>query len=167
MKLWKGTHRTTLAAAAALGLFAAAGGPAAAWTLEEAAAPYKDQTIHLACEAYAPCIAFQKFIPEFEQRTGIKVTVEAGDLGQLQQLTMTDALTGTQVYDLVQTTNLVIGAWGEHGFATPIQPLLDNPALRDPGYKLEDMAPGVIASTGTYKGELLGLPYMLNSPFGI
>ena len=147
--------------------YVVASGSAGAWSLEEASAPYKGQTIHIACEAYAPCIAFQKFIPEFEQRTGIKVTVEAGDLGQIQQQTLTDALTGTQVYDLVQITNLVIGAWGEHGFAAPMQPFLDDPALRDPGYKLEDMAPGVIASTGTYKGQLFGVPYMLNSPFGI
>lgn len=167
MKSRKSRHLMLLAAAATLGMFSAGNGPAAAWTLEEAAAPYKGQTVHIACEAYAPCIAYQKFIPEFEQRTGIKVTVEAGDLAQLQQLTMTDALTGTQVYDLVQTTNLVIGAWGEHGFATPIQPFLDNSALHDPGYKLADLAPGVIASTGTYKGELLGLPYMLSSLFGI
>lgn len=142
-------------------------GSAGAWSLEEASAPYKGQTVHIACEAYAPCIAYQKIIPEFEQRTGIKVTVEAGDLAQIQQQTLTDALTGTQVYDLVQMTNLVVGAWGEHGFAAPMQPFLDDPALRDPGYKLEDMAPGVIASTGTYKGQLLGVPYMLNSPFGI
>ncbi|MGE3830331.1 MAG: ABC transporter substrate-binding protein [Parvibaculaceae bacterium] len=155
---------SVLVAAAA---YVVASGPAGAWSLEEASAPYKGQTVHIACEAYAPCIAFQKFIPEFEQRTGIKVTVEAGDLGQLQQQTLTDALTGTQVYDLVQMTNLVIGAWGEHGFAAPMQPFLDDAALHDPGYKLEDMAPGVIASTGTYKGQLFGVPYMLNSPFGI
>lgn len=142
-------------------------GQASAWTLEEASAPYKGETIRIACEAYAPCIAYQKFIPEFEQRTGITVAVEAGDLGQLQQKTMTDALTGTKIYDLTQMTNLVIGAWGEHGFAAPLQPFLDNAALRDPSYKLEDLAPGVISSTGTYKGQLLGLPYMLNSPFGV
>jgi multiple sugar transport system substrate-binding protein len=162
-------NRTTgiLAALLAGSVYTSSSGLAWAWSLEEASAPYKGQTIHLACEAYAPCIAFQKFIPEFEQRTGIKVNVEAGDLGQLQQQTLTDALTGTQVYDLVQTTNLTIGAWGEHGFAEPMQPFLDNPELRDPSYKLEDMAPGVIAATGTYKDVLYGIPYMLNSPFGI
>ena len=156
-----------LVAALAGSFYALAAGSAWAWNLEEASAPYKGQTITIACEAYAPCNAFKKFIPEFEQRTGIKVTIEAGDLGQIQQQTLTDALTGTQVYDLVQMTNLVIGAWGEHGFAEPMQPFLDNAALHDPGYKLEDMSQGVIASTGTYKGVLYGIPYMLNSPFGI
>lgn len=156
-----------LAAALAGSFYALTVSSAWAWSLEEASAPYKGQTITIACEAYAPCNAFRKFIPEFEQRTGIKVTVEAGDLGQLQQQTLTDALTGTQVYDLVQMTNLVIGAWGEHGFAEPMQPFLDNAALHDPDYKLDDMSQGVITSTGTYKNVLYGIPYMLNSPFGI
>lgn len=67
MKSRKSRHLMLLAAAATLGMFSAGNGPAAAWTLEEAAAPYKGQTVHIACEAYAPCIAYQKFIPEFEQ----------------------------------------------------------------------------------------------------
>ncbi len=61
-----------LAALAALGF----AGQAAAWSLEEAAAPYKGTTIRTIGEALPPLEAMKKLAPEFEKRTGITVEIE-------------------------------------------------------------------------------------------
>src|SRR5688572_21934068 len=76
--------------------------PVRAWTLEEAAAPYKGQNIRVICDGYSPCLAYQKLAKEFTDKTGIGVSVEVADLLQVQQQILTDALTGTQVYDVAQ-----------------------------------------------------------------
>ena len=64
--------KPALAALAALGFT----GQAAAWSLEEAAAPYKGTTIRTIGEALPPLEAMKKLAPEFEKRTGIKVEIE-------------------------------------------------------------------------------------------
>ncbi len=80
---------------------------AGAWSLEEAAAPYKGEEITVICDGYSPCLAYKELAKVFEERTGIKVNVEVADLLQVQQQILTDALTGTQVYDAVQGDLLV------------------------------------------------------------
>ncbi|WP_024276413.1 MULTISPECIES: ABC transporter substrate-binding protein [unclassified Hyphomicrobium] len=139
---------------------------AEAWDLTEAAKPYSGATVNMACEAYAPCIAYQKLIPEFQKATGINVHVEAGDIGQIQQQILTDALTGTQIYDLVQINPFSTGVWGGQKFATPVQPFLDDAKLRDPSFKIEDIVPALVTQM-KYKGELIAMPYSFLPPFGI
>ena len=51
-------------------------GKAGAWSLEEAAAPYKGVTIRTIGEALPPLEAMKKLAPEFEKRTGITVEIE-------------------------------------------------------------------------------------------
>ena len=69
-----------LAAAAVIGAATAAGlgsaGSAGAWTLEEAAEPYKGTTIRTVGEALPPLEAMEKIKHEFEERTGIEVVIE-------------------------------------------------------------------------------------------
>ncbi|QKP75993.1 extracellular solute-binding protein [Methyloligella sp. GL2] len=137
-----------------------------AWSLKEAAEPYSGTTITLACEAYAPCLAYQKLIPEFEKETGITVKVEAGDIAQIQQQILTDALTGTQIYDLVQINPFSTGAWGAQKFAVPMKTFLDDEKLRDPSFSLDDVVPALVEQM-TYNGELIGMPYSFLPPFGI
>ena len=155
-----------LAGAAALGLSALS--PAVSgWSLEEAAAPHAGARITVICDGYSPCLAYKELAKDFEQRTGIAVSVEVADLLQVQQQILTDALTGTQVYDAVQVISWSVGVWGSQGFATPMQRFLDDPALRDPGLDTADFIPENFSITSTYQGEVIGLPFHYIPPFAI
>lgn len=155
----------TLAIAALIALAASAN--AAAWTLKEAAAPYAGQSIRVICDGYSPCLAYQELAKEFEAETGIKVSVEVADLLQVQQQILTDALTGTQIYDAVQIISWSVGVWAAQGFATPIAKFMDDPALRDPGFSADDFVPESRMVTAEYEGTMIGLPYHYLPPYAI
>jgi len=140
---------------------------AQAWTLEEAAAPYRGTRITVICDGYSPCLAYKELAKAFEERTGISVSVEVADLLQVQQQILTDALTGTQVYDAVQVISWSVGVWGSQGFATPMSKFLDDAALRDPNLNQDDFIPENFAITSTYNGEVVGLPFHYIPPFAI
>jgi len=61
---------------AGVGIAALASTDALAWSLEEAAAPYKGVTIRTVGEALPPLEAMDKLKSQFEERTGIKVVIE-------------------------------------------------------------------------------------------
>jgi multiple sugar transport system substrate-binding protein len=158
--------RLVLVGAAFLGMAMASSG-ARAWSLQEAAAPYKGQTIRVICDGYSPCLAYQKLAKDFEQETGIHVDVEVADLLQVQQQILTDALTGTQVYDVAQVISWSVGVWGAQHFATPLKKFLDDPKLHDPDFSTKSFVPENFELTSVYQGEVIGLPFHYIPPFAI
>lgn len=163
--------RPTRLSIAAAGMFGIVSlgiqGPALAWSLEEAAAPYKGTELTFICEGYSPCLAYKDMAQEFQKQTGINVKFEVGDLLQITQQALSDAITKTQVYDAAQVNTFSIGAWAGKDFAEPIEPLLGNAALHDPGFAIEDFIPESVKMTSTYQDKLYGVPYSYIPPFAI
>lgn len=159
--------RLLLAGALVLWLSIGASSEAHAWSLEEAAAPYKGQTIRVICDGYSPCLAYQKLAKDFEQKTGISVSVEVADLLQVQQQILTDALTGTKVYDVAQIISWSVGVWGAQHFATPLSKFMEDPKLHDPDFSIKDFVPENFQLTSVYNGEVIGLPFHYIPPFAI
>ena len=157
----------TFAAVAAIFALTLRSPAARAWSLQEAAAPYKGQSIRVICDGYSPCLAYQKLSKDFEEKTGISVSVEVADLQQVQQQILTDALTGTQVYDAVQVISWSVGVWGAQNFATPMKRFLDDPKLHNPDFSLDDFVPENFRLTSIYDGKVIGLPFHFIPPFAI
>ncbi|KAA3630583.1 MAG: extracellular solute-binding protein [Proteobacteria bacterium] len=154
--------------AGALGVALAAFAPQSfAWSLQEAAAPYKGTKITVICDGYSPCLAYKEEAKTFTEKTGIEVSVEVADLLQVQQQILTDALTGTQVYDAVQVISWSVGVWGSQGFAAPMQDFLDDAELRDPDLRVEDFVAENFKITSTYDDKVVGLPFHYIPPFAI
>lgn len=143
------------------------GSPVLSWTLEEAAKPYAGANIRAICDGYSTCLAYQQLAETFSERTGINVAVEVADLQQVQQQILTDALTGTQVYDAVSVISWSLGVWGSQGFAAPIEPFMNNTALRDPAVRNEDFVASNLQQTSFYEGVQIGIPYQFSPPFAI
>ena len=64
-----------------------------AWSLEEAAEPYRGQELKVICEGYPACFAMQDMSEQFTAMTGINITFEIGDMLNISQRVMTDMLT--------------------------------------------------------------------------
>lgn len=161
------TRRLAKATATAAIALLALPSAAHAWNLKEAAAPYKGTSIRVICDGYSPCLAYKRVSKDFTKKTGIKVSVEVADLQQVQQQILTDALTGTHVYDAVQVISWSVGVWGSRGFATPMKKFLDNPKLRDPSLHIKDFVPQNFKITSTYDGKIIGFPFHFIPPFAI
>jgi hypothetical protein len=110
----------TLAALAVIGLTA----QSAAWSLEEAAAPYKGTTIRTIGEALPPLEAMKKLAPEFEKRTGITVEIEMYEASETASKVMLDLNSKRGRYDFILQQNRQIGKFVTNGHVEPIEPFM-------------------------------------------
>lgn len=130
-----------------------------AWTVEEAAAPYKGTTIKalfLDRPGYAAAI---KLIPEFEAATGIKVTWETLPYENSRERQVLDFTGGTQEFDIALIDVVWIGEFAESGWVAPMSRFIDDPALADPDLKLDGFFPILLESFGTWDEQVYGLPF--------
>lgn len=151
--------RTLLAATALSGLAATLSPPAHAWSLEEAAAPYKGteiKALFLDRPGYAAAI---KLIPEFEAATGIKVSWETLPYENSRERQVLDFTGGTQEFDIALIDVVWIGEFAESGWVVPMETFTNDPALADPNLNLGGFFPILLESFGTWDGKVYGLPF--------
>ena len=146
----------TLAALAVIGLTA----QSAAWSLEEAAAPYKGTTIRTIGEALPPLEAMKKLAPEFEKRTGITVEIEMYEASETASKVMLDLNSKRGRYDFILQQNRQIGKFVTNGHVEPIEPFMTSAALRDPEFKPEEqLYQGLWKEISWYGGKAYGFPF--------
>jgi multiple sugar transport system substrate-binding protein len=133
-------------------------GAAQAWTLEEAAAPYKGTTIKaifLDRPGYAAAI---KMLPDFEKRTGIKVSYETIPYENSRERQVLNFTSGEE-QDVVLTDVVWVGEFAGNGWLEPVKTFTDDPKLADPDLKLEGFFPILLESFGTWDKQVYGLPF--------
>ena len=131
---------------------------AQAWTLEEAAKPYKGTTIKaifLDRPGYAAAI---KLLPQFEKQTGIKVSYETVPYENSREREVLSFTSGDEL-DVVLTDVVWIGEFAGNGWLEPIKTFTGNTALADPQLKLDGFFPILLQSFGGWGDEVYGLPF--------
>jgi multiple sugar transport system substrate-binding protein len=136
-----------------------------AWSLAEAAKPYAGSEVRAICDGYSPCLAYIEMAKKFEEMTDIKVVLEVADLEAVWRQVLADQLTGSEYYDAFPAANNQTAIFAEQGFATNLQDFLDNPTLRDPDIKMEDMVEANFLTGAYYNGELVSVPYHYLPPY--
>ena len=132
---------------------------AQAWTLEEAAKDYKGteiKVIFLDRPGYRAAI---KMLPEFEQKTGIKVSYEIVPYENTREKEVLDfSAQGDLAIALVDL--VWIGEYAESGWIVPIDDLQKKfPNLVDPDLDLKDFFPLLLNAFGTWDNKTYGLPF--------
>jgi multiple sugar transport system substrate-binding protein len=132
---------------------------AQAWTLEEAAKDYKGteiKVIFLDRPGYRAAI---KMLPEFEQKTGIKVSYEIVPYENTREKEVLDfSAQGDLAIALVDL--VWIGEYAESGWIVPIDDLEKKfPNLVDPDLDLKDFFPLLLNAFGTWNNKTYGLPF--------
>ena len=113
---------------------------AMAWSLEEAAKPYAGTEVDVVFLLRPGYEAAEKMIPEFEEKTGIKINVFKHPY---------ENALGEQVRDFVAKGDLDIalidlvwiGNFAENGWIVPIETFTNDPNLKDPDLDLDDFFP--------------------------
>jgi multiple sugar transport system substrate-binding protein len=158
----KGSRPVTLAATAMLTALASLGFTAAAnaWSLEEAAAPYKGATIRTIGEALPPLEAMKKLAPEFEKRTGIKVEIEMYEHSEAVSKVMLDLNSKRGRYDFIIQPHRELGKFVTNGHLVPIEEFMNSAALRDPSFKPEEqLYQRLWKEISWYDGKAYGFPF--------
>ena len=150
---------TALGAAVALGaLFAS--GAVRAWTLEEAAAPYKGTTIRTIGEALPPLEAMAELKSEFEERTGIEVVIEMYEHSEAVNKVMLDLNSRRGRYDFILQPHRELGRFVTNGHLESLEKYLDDPKLRDPSFDpMEQLYQGLWKEISWYENEIYGFPF--------
>ncbi len=132
-----------------------------AWSLGEAARPYRGTTLRMIGEALNPLASLDKQKALFEKETGIRVIIEQRAFDQVLEKTTADFAGKTGIYDLflnphVQLATLVTNRW-----VRPIDEFLRDPKLSDPQFNLERevISESWLHSTLGYNGHLYGVPF--------
>ena len=102
--------------------------------------------------------ALGKFIPEFEEKFGIKVIVDEIPFDQYRQKSLVEMQQGTGAYDLYAVDVMWLAEYAAAGFLEPLMPYVQNADLTDPGYDIDDFLPRVISGTGVFNDTLYTIP---------
>jgi multiple sugar transport system substrate-binding protein len=147
------------AGAIAIGLALGAAGPAAqaqSFSYTEAGKPYAGTTIRVLDEITPLQETLSKIVPEFEKETGIKVEWELLNHFEVINKGQADMLSGRGYYDAVMLHGFQIGPMLAADAIRPIDDLVKNPKLSNPGLDTADFIDGPYKTTSFYKGKQYG-----------
>ena len=134
-----------------------------AWSLMEAARPYKGVTLHVSLMGgYEINTTLQKLSPEFTEQTGIKVVYDVVPYEETLEKHMILLATGTQAYDLLNIDNLWFGQYV--GFLRPINDFMADAKLTAPDFDYEDFVPMMRTIYQWGEGEIYTFPEMYFFP---
>lgn len=132
---------------------------AGAWSLEEAAAPYKGTKIKALFLDRPGYTAAIKILPEFEQRTGIDVEWETLPYENSRERQVLDFTGGTQEFDIALIDVVWIGEFAESGWVADMSRFMEDEQLADPELNLQGFFPILLESFGTWDEKVYGLPF--------
>lgn len=136
-------------------------GESAAWSLAEAAKPYRGTTIRLIGEDYPPLQAIEKIKPDFERITGINVEMERYEAEAVLQKIAFDLNSKTGRYDLIIQVYFDMGRLVTQNQIRPLTDFVSDARLHNPAFDPErDLFP-VWKTMGWYQGKPYGYPMMV------
>lgn len=144
-----------LALSVGLGLGSA---QASEWTLEKAAEPYAGTTVDVVFLLRPGYEAAEAMLPEFEEKTGIKVNIVKHPYENALGEQVRDFVAGGD-FDIALIDLVWIGNFAENEWIVPIDKFTSNPDLLDPELDLEDFFPLVLNAFGGWGGTIYGLPF--------
>jgi len=152
-----------LACVAALALMAGATTIApsqaqAQWAIERAAAPLKGTQLNVIFLDRPGYRAIIRLLPEFERKTGIKVTYEIVPYENTREK---QVLNFNSKGDLtLALVDLVwIGEFAENGWIVPVDKFAADASITDPNLNLKGFFPLLLDAFGSWGGKVYGLPF--------
>lgn len=148
----------SLCAATMLAGVVAMPAPALADWLEDAAADLKGTEINgifLDRPGYRAIISL---LPQFEEKTGIKVNYEIIPYENTRERQVLDFTSGGDL-SLVLVDLVWIGEFAENGWIEPIDKFSADASITDPNLNLEGFFPLLLDAFGSWGGTVYGLPF--------
>lgn len=149
--------RTTLGTLAATLMVTVAGtfGASAQTEAQKALAGAEIRYLQPAMPQFA---ALAKFIPEFEEKYGIKVTIDEIPFDQYRQKSLVEMQQGTGSYDIYAVDVMWLAEYAAANFLEPLMPYVKNPDLTAADYNIDDFVPRVLSGAGVYNDTLYAIP---------
>jgi len=148
--LTAGGSRLARAATAPTRLAAAVGG----------AKPFAGVTINGAMFEHTFSAVLKEMVPEFEQRTGMKVNFELQAFPVYNQRADLELSTRGSAYDVLNITFIYSGRWIGAGWFTNLEEFIKDPNRTSPEWGADDFMGGALAVFKNKKGDRFGFPWL-------
>lgn len=133
-------------------------GRAQAWSLREAAVPYKGTTINVVGLDRPSYKIARTLTPEFERETGIHVNWNIFPYEDTLKEETLNFVSNSQQFDAILSDVVWPVNFADPGWVLPLSHFTGNAALADPALDMKDFFPVWLASF-TVDGKLYGLPF--------
>ncbi len=142
----------------AVAMMAVAPGFAAAqaWSYKDAAKPHAGRSITILDEVTPLQEHMRTLVPEFEKATGIKVDYQLLNHFEVISKGQADMLSGRGAYDAVMLHSPQMGLLLDAGVIRPIDDLLGNKTLTNPGLDRADFIEPAADSLTRFRGKTYG-----------
>ncbi len=130
----------------------------AQWSLEEAAKPYAGTEVDVVFLLRPGYEAAELMLPEFEEKTGIKVNIIKHPYENALGEQVRDFVAGGDL-DIALIDLVWIGSFAENEWIVPIEKFTANPKLADPDLDIDDFFPLVLNAFGGWNDVIYGLPF--------
>jgi multiple sugar transport system substrate-binding protein len=123
------------------------------------AKPFAGVTINGACFQHVYQTYLQAYIPEFEERTGMKVNFTLQAFPVYNQRADLELSTRGSAWDFLNVTFIYSGRWIGAGWMTPLDEFVNDRNLTPPDWDFKDFVPGAQSTLQDAKGLTYGLAW--------
>lgn len=125
---------------------------------------FKGTTLNVLALPHAYTLALEKYVPIFEELTGIKVNYEMLGEQEMRQKLMQDLASGSGLYDVVPVGVIHMEQLTRPGWLAPLDPFIQDTRITDNSwYRLEDIGEG-LRDMLTLRGKLYAIPVGPSTP---
>jgi len=153
----KMTRRTFLKSAAATVAFGSVGFRAP--VVLGQAKKFKGVTLNAATFQHVHATFLKEYLPEFEEKTGMKVNLELPAFPIYNQRADLELSTKGRAWDFLNITFIYSGRWIGAGWFTNLEPFIKDPNLTEPDWDPDDFVSGAQSSLVDAKGNRYGFAW--------
>jgi multiple sugar transport system substrate-binding protein len=126
----------------------------------QGARPFQGVTLNISCWSapYARFIA--EYLPEFTERTGIRVNYDTPGFPIYNQRADLELSTGGSAFDVLNVTFIYTARWIGAGWFTPLEPFINDRNRTPAEWDFADFLPGTVHPMKNARGQVFGVPWV-------
>ena len=156
------THRRQALKVALGGTAALAAGLHAPAVLSQAK-PFQGVTLNVSCWSSTYPKLLGDYLPEFTEKTGIKVNYDTPGFPVYNQRADLELSTKGSAFDVLNITFIFTSRWIGAGWFTPLEPFLKDPNKTPTDWDYADILPGAVQPMRDKAGVVHGIPWLTDA----
>jgi len=122
--------------------------------------PFDGVTLNVSCWSATYPTLLGQYLPEFTDRTGIKVNYDTPGFPVYNQRADLELSTKGSGYDVLNVTFIFTARWIGAGWMTPLDSYLNDPNKTPADWDAADLLAGSVAPMRDKKGAIYGIPWI-------
>jgi len=127
------------------------------------AKPFQGVTLNVSCWSATYPKLLGDYLPEFTEKTGIKVNYDTPGFPVYNQRADLELSTKGSAFDVLNVTFIFTSRWIGAGWFTPLDPYLKDPAKTPADFDFADFLPGSVGPMRDKNGVVHGIPWLTDA----